>query len=245
MRLPHDWLEPDWPAPARVRACSTTRSAGDSQPPFDRFNLGDHVGDDPLQVQANRSWLAQQLNCSPAWLEQVHGVTVVEARPAVVATADACWSRTPGVACTIMTADCLPVLLAARDGSCVAAVHAGWRSLAGGVLENTLVAMAVPPDAVLAWLGPAIGPEVYEVGPEVRDAFVARHAAAEAAFVPSGRAGHWLADLYRLARIRLAAAGVQAVYGGGFCTLTDERFYSYRGDAVTGRQASLIWLQDE
>lgn len=242
MKLPHDWLQADWPAPARVRSCVTTRSFGPSQSPFDCFNLGDHVGDDPQQVQANRDWLAQQLGCAPVWLEQVHGIEVVEARPGTVATADACWSRTPGVACAIMSADCLPVLLTDRAGSCVAAAHAGWRGLVAGVLEQSITAMQVPVHEVLVWLGPAIGPAVFEVGPEVRTAFVAQHAAAASAFVPSARAGHWLADLYQLARIRLAALGVQAVFGGGQCTLSDERFYSYRRSAVTGRMASLVWL---
>lgn len=242
MTAPFDLLVPDWPAPANVRACVTTRTRGDSLAPFECFNLGDHVGDNGRQVQANRDVLEQQLECSPVWLEQVHGATVVEASPGTLATADASWSAAPGVACSILTADCLPVLFTDRDGTRVAAAHAGWRSLAGGVLENTLVAMQVDPRQVLVWLGPAIGSEVYEVGPEVRQAFTAQHAEAARAFVPSGRSGHWLADLYELARIRLAAAGVVAVYGGGFCTLTDPRFYSYRRHAVTGRMASLIWL---
>lgn len=243
MTAPFDWIVPDWLAPANVRACVTTRSSGDSLAPFDCFNLGDHVGDNSSQVQANRDWLAQQLDCTPVWLEQVHGTAVVEACAGTVATADACWSAASGVACSILTADCLPVLFADRAGSRVAAAHAGWRSLAGGVLENTLAAMQVEPAQVLAWLGPAIGPAAYEVGPEVRAAFIEQHEAAAAAFVPSGRPGHWLADLYQLARIRLNAAGVGAVYGGGFCTLTDSRFYSYRRNAVTGRMASLIWLE--
>lgn len=244
MSLPRDWLQADWSAPQRVRTCVTTRSAGSSQVPYDGFNLGDHVGDDPQQVQANRDWLAQQLECTPAWLEQVHGIQVVEAQPGKVLTADACWSRTSGVACAIMTADCLPVFLTDRAGTVVAAAHAGWRSLVAGVLERTLEAMQVKPQQVLAWLGPAIGAQVYEVGPEVRDAFVGQHSAAAAAFTPSARAGHWLADLYQLARMRLQAAGVTEISGGGFCTLTDPRFYSYRRNAVTGRMASLIWLQD-
>ncbi len=243
MTVPFDWIVPDWPAPTNVRACVTTRSNGDSLPPFDCFNLGDHVGDDSSQVQANRDWLAQQLGCTPVWLEQVHGTAVVEACPGPVATADACWSAAPGVACSILTADCLPVLFTDSAGSRVAAAHAGWRSLVDGVLENTLAAMQVEPAQTLVWLGPAIGPEVYEVGPEVRAAFVGQNEASTAAFVPSGRPGHWLADLYLLARIRLSAAGVNFVYGGGFCTLTDSRFYSYRRNAVTGRMASLIWLE--
>lgn len=242
MSIPLDWIRPQWPVPANVRACVTTRTEGDSLSPFDSFNLGDHVGDDLPRVQANRDWLAQQLGCTPVWLEQVHGVNAVEAQPGTTATADASWSRTPGVACTIMSADCLPVLFADRAGTCVAAAHAGWRSLVGGVLEHTLAAMQIEPAQAVVWLGPAIGPQVYEVGPEVREAFVAQHADTAAAFAPSARAGHWLADLYALARMRLAAAGVQAVYGGGFCTLSDPRFYSYRRNAVTGRMASLVWL---
>ncbi len=243
MTLPHDWLQAGWPAVAGVRSCVTTRTAGSSRAPFDAFNLGDHVGDDPLQVQANRDWLARQLDCTPVWLQQVHGIEVVEAQPGVVAIADACWSRTPGVACAIMTADCLPVLFADRAGTVVAAAHAGWRSLAAGVLEQTLTAMQVNSGDVQVWLGPAIGPQVFEVGPEVREAFVAQHATAATAFVPSERDGHWLADLYQLARLRLTAAGVASVHGGGLCTLTDPRFYSYRRNAVTGRMASLVWLQ--
>lgn len=243
MTLPYGWLAADWPAPARVRTCVTTRSFGPSQTPYDCFNLGDHVGDDPQQVQANRDWLAQQLGCTPVWLNQVHSLEVVEAVPGTVATADASWSRTSGVACAIMSADCLPVLFADRAGSCVAAAHAGWRGLAAGVLEHSIAAMQVPAAEVLAWLGPAIGPAAFEVGPEVREAFVVQHAETASAFVPSARAGHWLADLYQLARIRLAAAGVQAVFGGGQCSLSDERFYSYRRNPVTGRMASLIWLE--
>lgn len=245
MSLPFDWLQADWPAPAHVRSCVTTCTAGDSCAPYAAFNLGAHVGDDPDQVAANREWLAQQLGCTPVWLEQVHGIEVIEAQPGVQQVADASWSRSTGVACSIMTADCLPVFFTDRAGTCVAAAHAGWRSLAGGVLEQTMAAMQVAPDQLMVWLGPAIGSEVYEVGPEVRAAFVAQHAESASAFVPSERPGHWLADLYGLARIRLQHAGVREIYGGGFCTLTDTRFYSYRRNAVTGRMAALIWLAAE
>ncbi|CAD5379766.1 Polyphenol oxidase [Pseudomonas sp. OF001] len=239
-----DLLIPDWPAPARVRACVTTRAGGVSAVPFDALNLGDHVGDEPAAVAENRRRLQALLGCRTAWLSQVHGVSVVEADPAQVAEADACWSATPGVACTSMTADCLPVLFCDRDGTRVAAAHAGWRGLAAGVLEATVTALGCPADQVLAWLGPAIGPQAFEVGAEVREAFVAQHAEAAAAFVPSASAGRYMADLYRLARIRLAAVGVTMVYGGGLCTFTDaERFYSYRRAPRTGRQASLIWLE--
>lgn len=239
-----DLLVPDWPAPASVRACVTTRAGGVSQLPFDSFNLGDHVGDDPAAVAENRRRLQALLGCQPAWLSQVHGVAVVEADPAQVAEADASWSATPGIACTIMTADCLPVLFCDRAGSRVAGAHAGWRGLAAGVLEASVAALGCPPSEVLVWLGPAIGPQAFEVGGEVREAFVALHAEAAGAFVPSANPGRYMADLYRLARIRLASVGVSAVYGGGLCTFSDaERFYSYRREPRTGRLASLIWLQ--
>ncbi|WIF68580.1 peptidoglycan editing factor PgeF [Metapseudomonas otitidis] len=238
------WLTPDWPAPARVRACVTTRADGVSLPPYDSFNLGDHVDDNPAAVASNRLKLTTTLGCQPAWLSQVHGTRVVEADPARVETADASWSQTPGIASLVMTADCLPALFCNRDGTRVAAAHAGWRGLANGVLEATLDALATPADQILVWLGPAIGPDAFEVGPEVRDAFIAQHAEADAAFRPSANAGRYLADIYALARIRLAARGITAVYGGGFCTVSDPRFYSYRRASLTGRFASLVWLAD-
>lgn len=239
-----DLLLPDWPAPECVRSCTTTRQGGISLPPFDSLNLGTHVEDEPRAVAENRRRLEVLLGCSPAWLQQVHGVRVVEAEPQRVPLADASWSATPGVACAVLTADCLPVLFCDRDGTRVAAAHAGWRGLAGGVLEETLRALALPPDQVLAWLGPAIGVQAFEVGGEVRDAFIASHAQADRAFVPSPNTGRFLADIYQLARIRLAACGVDAVYGGGCCTVNDPRFYSYRRAPRTGRFASLIWLAD-
>lgn len=241
---PLDWLTPDWPAPKNVRACVTTRSHGDSAAPFAHFNLGAHVGDCAEQVQANRRYLATALGCQPAWLNQVHGNQVVAANAQQVLSADASVSRDIALASCIMSADCLPVLFTDQAGTCVAAAHAGWRSLAAGVLENTVSAMQVAPQQIMAWLGPAIGAEVFEVGSEVREAFTRQHAAAHHAFVASSNAGRWLADLYQLARIRLAACGVQAVYGGGLCTLTDARFYSYRRESVTGRFASLVWLTE-
>lgn len=238
-----NWLLPDWPAPARVRACVTTRQGGVSAAPFDSFNLGDHVGDDPAAVASNRQHLRGALGCQPIWLEQVHSCVAVKAIPGVCPTADASWSETPGEACAVLTADCLPVLFCDRAASRVAAAHAGWRGLAGGVLETTLEALAIRAEDVLVWLGPAIGPAAFEVGGEVREAFVAQHPAAAAAFVPSRNEGHFMADLYQLARIRLAAVGVEAVYGGGLCTFSDPRFYSYRRASRTGRFASLIWLE--
>ncbi|GLZ25378.1 laccase domain protein [Stutzerimonas stutzeri] len=238
-----NWLLPDWPAPARVRACVTTRQGGVSAAPFDSFNLGDHVGDDPAAVACNRQHLRDVLGCQPIWLEQVHSCVAVKAIAGVCATADASWSETPGEACAVLTADCLPVLFCDRAASRVAAAHAGWRGLAGGVLEATLEALALRPEEILVWLGPAIGPAAFEVGGEVREAFVAQHPAAVAAFVPSRNEGRVMADLYQLARIRLAAVGVEAVYGGGLCTFSDPRFYSYRRASRTGRFASLIWLE--
>lgn len=240
--LAHDWIVPDWPAPARVKACVTTRAGGVSVAPFDSLNLGTHVGDDPVAVKKNRQRLLSQLGCKPAWLQQVHGIDVVEAAPEALAEADASWTATPGIACTVMTADCLPVLFCDRNGTRVAAAHAGWRGLVAGVLETTLEALAVAPEDTLVWLGPAIGPQAFEVGAEVREAFVSQHAQAAQAFGASLNPGRYMADIYELARIRLAARGVAAVYGGGFCTYSDPRFYSYRRAARTGRFASLIWL---
>ncbi|WP_255837265.1 peptidoglycan editing factor PgeF [Pseudomonas benzenivorans] len=240
----HDWLIPDWPAPVRVKACITTRSGGVSQAPYDSLNLGAHVEDDPVAVSKNRQRLVSQLGCQPAWLSQVHGIGVVRAEPARVVEADASWTTTPTVACTVMTADCLPVLFCDRAGSRVAAAHAGWRGLAAGVLEVTLDALDCAPEQVLVWLGPAIGPHSFEVGAEVREVFVGAHANAVGAFVPSANAGRFLADIYQLARIRLAARGVTAVHGGGLDTYSDPRFFSYRRAPRTGRFASLIWLAD-
>ena len=236
------FLIPDWPAPAGIRACVTTRAGGVSVAPFDSFNLGDHVGDDPVAVAHNRHRLTHIFDVQPAWLSQVHGVVVAPANPELIVEADASWTATPGIACTAMTADCLPALFCDRAGTRVAAAHAGWRGLAGGVLEATLAALAVPASEVLVWLGPAIGPLAFEVGSEVRDVFLADHPQAASAFVPSANAGRFMADIYALACLRLAACGVTAVYGGGFCTVTDPRFYSYRRAARTGRFASLVWL---
>lgn len=249
-----DWLVPDWPAPANVRACMTTRTGGVSRPPWDSLNPAGHVGDDPAAVAANRAILRRHLPAEPLWLEQVHGCDVVARSEETTVDlpppcADASLARRPGQVCAVLTADCLPVLLCDRAGTVVAAAHAGWRGLAAGVLEATVARMAVPPCEVLAWLGAAIGPDAFEVGDEVREAFVARHPLAAVAFRPAlpgtldGAPRKWLADLYALARLRLAAAGVGEVYGGGLCTHADAaRFYSYRRDGVTGRMASLIWL---
>lgn len=241
---PFDWLTPDWPAPKNVRACVTTATGGNSVAPFAHFNLGAHVGDSLDDVQRNREYLADALGCQPTWLNQVHSDLVVTADARQILTADASFSREAGLACCIMSADCLPVLFTDQAGTCVAAAHAGWRSLVAGVLENTVSSMQVAPQQVMAWLGPAIGVEAFEVGSEVREAFILQHPSAGQAFVPSKNLGRWMADIYHLARIRLAACGVEAVYGGGFCTVTDPRFYSYRRQPVTGRFASLVWIAE-
>jgi hypothetical protein len=221
----------------------TTRAGGVSQAPWRSLNLGDHVGDDPAHVAANRARLRRQLPAEPGWLRQVHSARVVELGRESNPQADAALTRQPAQVCAVLTADCLPVLFCDRAGSVVAAAHAGWRGLADGVLEATVAAMQVPPGEVLAWMGAAIGPRAFEVGDEVREAFVAQHPAASEAFVPQPMPGKWLADIYQLARIRLKHAGVQAIHGDGRCTFSEvDSFYSYRRDGVTGRMAALIWL---
>ena len=237
------FLIPDWPAPAGVRACVTTRAGGVSVAPFDSFNLGDHVGDDPVAVAHNRHRLTHIFDVQHAWLSQVHGVVVAPATPGQIAEADASWTATPGIACTVMTADCLPALFCDRAGTRVAAAHAGWRGLAAGVLEAAAQSLNVEPQDILVWLGPAIGPKAFEVGGEVREVFIKDLPDAAAAFVPSINEGRYMADIYELARLRLARCGITAVYGGGFCTVTDPRFFSYRRSSRTGRFASLVWIE--
>lgn len=237
------FIMPDWPAPAAVRALVTTRTGGVSQPPYDSLNLGDHVGDDPPAVARNRELLRAFLPAEPKWLKQVHGTAVAGANSlASPVEADAAVAFSPGTVCAVLTADCLPVLFCDRGGTRIAAAHAGWRGLASGVLEKSVRALQCEPADVLAWLGPAIGPQAFEVGEEVRAAFVRDLPAAAEAFAPR-QPGKWLADIYQLARLRLARAGISQVYGGGFCTYTDAaRFYSYRRDKATGRMAAVIWL---
>lgn len=240
-----DWITPDWPAPARVSALVTTRAGGVSMAPYAGLNLGDHVGDDPARVARNRAILRASLPAEPVWLRQVHGIAVLDADSGVAASeADASVARQTGSVCAVLTADCLPVLFCDRDGSVVAAAHAGWRGLLGGMLEATVAAMQLPPDRIMAWLGPAIGGQAFEVGAEVRDAFVNAQAQTSAVFV--ARMGNkWLADIYALARLRLQRIGVDQVYGGGACTYSEaERFYSYRREGATGRMASLVWLEN-
>ncbi|WP_412480461.1 peptidoglycan editing factor PgeF [Azonexus sp. IMCC34839] len=235
---------PDWPAPANVGSLQTLRGGGCSPAPWESFNLGDHVGDDPVRVAANRASLRTLLPADPVWLQQVHGTAAVDiAKTAKTVEADAAFCREPGPVCAVMTADCLPVLFCDRAGTVVAAAHAGWRGLLAGVLEACIDTLQVDSREILVWLGPAIGPQSFEVGSEVKDAFVSRDGAASAAFHQYGE-GKWLADLYTLARQRLNSAGVMAIYGGELCTFSDsQRFFSYRRDGVTGRMASLIWLR--
>jgi YfiH family protein len=241
-----DWIVPDWPAPARVGSLSTLRGGGFSGGVFASLNLGDHVGDDPATVAANRERVCRRIGAQPVWLRQIHGARVIDAAGNTEPhppEADAALARQPGIACAVMTADCLPVLFCDIQGTVVAAAHAGWRGLLAGVLEATVAAMETPGRNLLAWLGPAIGPQAFEVGGEVRAAFVAADSGAAEAFCPSS-SGKWLADLYLLARRRLAKQGITRVFGGDFCTMSEtERFYSHRRDGQTGRMASLIWLK--
>jgi hypothetical protein len=236
--------------PARVHAATTTRARGHSGGPFATFNLSDYVGDATATVARNRAALRAQLALpsEPHWLRQVHGTRVLrlEVPPAQGAPppeADAAVTATPGVVCVVQTADCLPLLLCDRDGACVAAVHAGWRGLVAGVIEAAVAEMKIPGASLLAWLGPAIGPDAFEVGADVRDAFTRDDAAAANAFRPRGE-GKWTADLYQLARLRLQRLGIEQISGGTWCTYSDaQHFYSYRRDGVTGRMATLIWLE--
>lgn len=237
----------EWPAPAAVRALTTTRLGGYSSGAWAGFNLATHVDDDPAAVAANRALLQQAyaLPAEPCWLEQVHGTAVCTAGESDDNCADAAFARGPGSVCAVLTADCLPLLLCDRAGREVAAVHAGWRGLLAGVIEQAVGRFRAPRDSVLVWMGPAIGPRVFEVGDEVRAAFVAEDVDCAGCFTAT-RSGHWLADLYALARHRLRRLGIESIYGGELCTFSDaERFYSYRRDGATGRMASLIWLQPE
>jgi YfiH family protein len=236
-------LIPAWPAPPGVRALQTLRGGGCSKAPWNSFNLGDHVGDAIEHVESNRAALRQLLPGDPLWLNQVHGTVTVDAEKSPnFSTADASFTRQTNRVCAVMTADCLPVLFCDRAGSVVAAAHAGWRGLLDGVLEQTITSMAVPPNEIIAWLGPAIGPASFEVGDEMRTAFINKSTEAGKAFVAHAQ-GKWLADIYRLARQRLNFAGVFEISGGDACTFSDpEHYFSYRRDGVTGRMASLIWL---
>jgi YfiH family protein len=243
-------ISPHWPAIAGVRAVFTLRSGGASRAPYESCNLGGHVGDDPEAVRRNRRELcrAHDLPREPLWLEQLHGIQVVDADQALLTgpagvppQGDAAVSRQAGAVLAVLVADCLPVLFASLDGSAVAVAHAGWRGLAAGVLEATVAALAGH-GPLQAWLGPAISGPHFEVGPEVREAFMAQEPAAAAAFTANSR-GRWQCDLRALARARLAAAGVSSIHADSGCTYAEpQRFYSYRRDGITGRMAALIWL---
>ena len=235
---------PDWSAPPRVRALSTTRCGGVSGAPWGGFNLGMNAGDDDVAVARNRAILRRELPAEPVWLTQVHGNRCVDAAVTEsVPQADASFTRQRGVVCAVLTADCLPVLLCDDRATVVAAAHAGWRGLAAGVIEATVAAMNRPGEDLMAWLGPAIGPQAFEVGDDVRDSFVGRDQRAASAFCAASP-GKWLCDICQLARQRLEALGIRRVTSADSCTVSDPtRWFSYRRDGVTGRMASLIWLE--
>ena len=243
MSLREHLIIPDWPAPQNVRSLQTTRLAGVSRAPYDSLNLGSHVGDAPLDVARNRILLNTLLPSEPVWLEQVHGTVVANADSAsCLPRADACIATHRSAVCVVMTADCLPVLLCNQQGTVVGAAHAGWKGLAAGVIEATVQAMNVPAQNLLAWLGPAISREAFEVGDDVREIFITAEPQAEGAFV-AGQHGKWLADLYALARLRLNALGICRIYGGEYCTYLDaDKFFSFRRDGVTGRMGTFIWI---
>lgn len=238
-----NWLKADWPAPDFIKAGTTLRQGGMSVAPYNSFNLATHVGDEIAVVEKNRAML--NLPKAPQWLEQTHSTkAILLPHQDAVPRADAAYTSEKNIVCAVMTADCLPLLITDKEGACVAAIHAGWRGLCDGIIEETIKALPVAPESLLVWLGPAIGADVYEVGKEVYDAFTGDEADADAkqAFTPT-REQHWLLDMYHMAKLRLHKLGVIHVYGGGHCTLSeDEHFFSYRRDGVTGRMASLIWI---
>lgn len=241
------FIPADWPAPKNIIAGTTTRLGGVSLTPYAELNLGLHVGDDPKAVAANRQHLQNLLSLPnpPCWLNQVHGIAVVEAKSndTTPPTADGVYTHQKDQVCAIMTADCLPVLLCSKNGEAVGAAHAGWRGLQAGVIEAVISQLKSTPENIMAWLGPAIGPKVFEVGPEVREQFIAHDPKAAIAFTTS-QENKYLADLYALARQRLQALGITAIYGATYCTYSDpKRFFSYRRDqGRTGRMASLIYI---
>lgn len=240
------FITPNWPAPVNVKALQTIRTGGVSTSPYATLNFGEHVQDDPLAVAHNRQLLSPYLPSEPVWVNQVHGTHVIDAaKSGCLENADGAFATQADVVCVTMTADCLPVLLCNKAGTVVAAVHAGWRGLCDGVIETAIKKMPSNPTDILAWLGPAIGPNSFEVGNEVREQFMQKDAKAISAFKPHG--DKWLCDIYAIAKQRLNNIGVTQIYGGGvneeFCTYTDDaRFFSFRRDNITGRMASLIWL---
>ena len=236
-----NWLKADWPAPDFIKAGTTLRQGGVSVKPYDSFNLATHVGDELSAVQQNRAML--QVPNEPQWLEQIHSTrAVLLPSEDIIPQADSVYTSQKKIVCAVMTADCLPLLITDKQGSCVAAIHAGWRGLCDGIIEATIKKLPVEPESLLVWLGPAIGPDVYEVGQEVYDAFINVEAKAKESFTDVSD-GHWLFDIYQLATLRLNKMGVSHIYGGEHCTLSEEKdFFSYRRDGVTGRMASLIWI---
>lgn len=242
----NDWITPDWPAPPNVKALFTTRNGGVSRAPYASLNLGDHVGDDPCAVEQNRALLRRFLPGEPRWLKQVHGTNTISIDRndcAASSCGDAAFSRRSGRVCAVLVADCLPILLCDRAGTVVGVLHGGWRGLAEGIVERAIFAMGSVTTSLMAWLGPAIGPGHFEVGDEVRQAFIQRDKEAALAFRPTLNDGKWYADLFLLARQQLKNAGVTEIYGGGKCTFSDPaKFFSYRRDGSTGRMAGLIWL---
>ncbi|MBB71556.1 MAG: hypothetical protein CMF50_04095 [Legionellales bacterium] len=238
-------IQPNWPAPANIHGFTTTRLGGVSEAPYDSFNLGDHVGDSEAHVSQNRQLLAECFNLpsSPIWLRQIHSPVCVKANASHLHNeADGSYSRTPGEVCAVLTADCLPILICNKQGSEVAALHGGWRGLFAGIIANALTMLDSSPEELLVWLGPAIGPNAFEVGPEVRDNFISLIPTLAEAFKP-GNGDRWYGDIYGIARQQCQALGITAIYGGNYCTVsTPDLFYSYRRDGTTGRMASLIWM---
>jgi polyphenol oxidase len=240
-----DWILPEWPAPAYVKAVTTTRKGGVSFPPFDSLNLGLYAGDDPNHVTQNRQFLKKTLALphDPIWLKQMHGSNVVSTEQSETEPlADAIYSRTPYKICSVLTADCLPVLICSQRHYCVAAIHAGWKGLAAGIIENCIKHMDCPRQNLLAWLGPAIGPDAFFVGDDLVKLFTEQDPKTKTAF-QAIKINCWLANIYLLAKYRLNSLGINAVYGGNDCTYIDKaRFFSFRRDKITGRMASLIWI---
>jgi polyphenol oxidase len=243
-KLIDTFIKPNWPAPTKVHSWQTTRLGGVSLPPYDSLNFGEHVNDHPIHVANNRQRLSAYVPTEPVWLNQVHGVRVINAAESrCLEDADASFATLPNVVCVTMTADCLPLLLCDQSGTIVAAVHAGWRSLCDGIIEATVKQLPVPISTLMAWLGPAIGPEAFEVGSEVRAKFIDQDKSAEKAFVPNG--SKWLGDLHTIAKQRLQALGINAIYGERLCTYSNpNQFFSFRRDGNTGRMATMIWLSD-
>ena len=241
-------IKPEWTVPRHIQAFTTTRNGGTSEPPYHSLNLGDHVADNPENVATNRQLVTMQAHLpeSPRWLRQVHGTRVINSKDwSLNYEADAIISQQQNHVCTVLTADCLPVLLTDKAGTEIAAIHAGWRGLAGGIIENTVQQMKASSSSLAAWLGPAIGPQQFEVGIDVYNAFVGHDSMASQAFQAVDEE-HFLADIYLLARLRLADLGIDSVYGGHWCTVSQAGdFFSYRRDGETGRMATMIWIDDK